>query len=377
MCVTTVWTSRTVKFRQQDADRVFGGGCVRNAGDDRPADGEGDMAATRTLMTLLTAGLAAGGGLAQSPPLTPTPAPLSGLGTGATGIGSTANATAPPSSTGTGNPYLSAPSATGQTATGVLTATNNMGAPPTANGLPAGPLPPGSYSGPYCGPNAAGCNGPVGGNGPLTYELYFYTGPSFIVGGDKELNAALGTGWAVAGGGKTLHFNQTADAAWVLTTGITYLYSSGQRDYIGVATRPTANTTGAPQTEPVNAFRVKAFNRPALEFAIGRDWWLNGPAVVGQECGWNNRFGVDVGGRWGHNSISLVPLADPSNYFRRSSVFHAVTIGAHYTVEMPMGAWIGFLGGRVQWAYNWSNVVPPIGGNTQDVGLLMTAGVRF
>ena len=58
-------------------------------------------------------------------------------------------------------------------------------------------------------------------------------------------------------------------------------------------------------------------------------------------------------------------------------MFHSVTIGAHYTVEVPMGAWVGFVGGRVQWGYNWTNVVPPVSGDIQDVSLLFTAGVRF
>jgi hypothetical protein len=325
------------------------------SGDDRPADGEGHMAAKRTLMAVLSAGLTAGVGLAQSPPPAAPTQP-------------------PPAAVGTGSPMLAPPSAP-PTATGVLTAQPGMTVafPPPATSA----LPPGSYAGPYCGPNAAGCNGPVGGNGPLTYELYFYTGPSFIVGGDKEINAALGTGWAVSGGGKTLHFNEAADAAWVLTTGVTYLYSGGDRDYIGVATRP-ANPTGVPVAEPVNAYLVKAFNRSAFEFAVGRDWWLDGPAAVGQMCGSNTRVGFDFGGRYGHNSISLNPLPNPQGtYFRRSSIFHAFTIGAHYTTEVPMGAWIGFIGGRVQWAYNWANMVPPVGGNTQDVGVLFTAGVRF
>ncbi len=316
------------------------------------------MASKRVLAAVLTAGLVAGAGLAQTPP----PAP----------------ATTPPlMSAGSGNPFLAAPgAASAASATNLLTAPPGMPVPAApATGLPAG-----SYAGPYCGSGPAGgnCNGPVGGNGPLTYELYVYTGPSFIVGGDKELNAALGTGWAVSGGAKTLHFNTSGDAAWVLTTGVTYLYSGGDRDYIGVATRPLANANGGPVAEPVNAYKVKAFNRPAVEVMLGRDWWLNGPAAVGTECGSNTRVGVDVGGRYGSNSISLNPIPNPQgSYFRRSSVYHAVTIGAHYTYEIPMGAWIGYVGGRVQWAYNWSNVVPPVGGNTQDVGILFTAGVRF
>jgi hypothetical protein len=308
------------------------------------------MAAKRTLWAVLTAGLTAGAGLAQ----TPAPPPA-----------------APPASAGTGSPFLAPPAAPAPSATGVLTA--------PATGLPPPPpLVPGGYAGPYCGSGpAGGCNGPVGGNGPLTYELYLYTGPSFIVGGDKFIQAALGTGWALSSGGRTLHFNTTQDAAWTLTTGIFYLYSGGDRDYIGVATRPPgAQNQLAPVAEPVNAFRVKSFNRVGLEFAVGRDWWLDGPA--GSCPGdWNSRVGVDVGGRWGHNSVSLNPLVNPAEYFRRSDTMHAVTLGAHYTLEVPMGAWAGFLGGRVQWAYNWTNVVPPIGGNTQDLGILFAAGVRF
>ena len=329
------------------------------------------MASKRVLAAVLTAGLAAGGGLAQTPPPAADPGLPATSNLGTPPGKPTAPAT-PPASSGTGNPMLAPPAVPAPSATGVLTAPQGVAVP-----APATTLPPGAYAGPYCGPGRPGCNGPVGGNGPLTYELYLYTGPSFIVGGDKEFNAALGTGWAVSGGGKTLHFNQGGDAAWVLTTGVTYLYSGGDRDYIGVATRPAPGANGVPVAEPVNAYKVKAFNRPAVEFMLGRDWWLNGPAAVGQECGSNVRVGFDVGGRYGHNSLSLVPLGNPGDFFRRSSVYHAVTIGAHYTWEVPMGAWIGFVGGRVQWARNFTNVAPPVGSDTQDVGIYFTTGVRF
>ena len=107
-----------------------------------------------------------------------------------------------------------------------------------------------------------------------------------------------------------------------------------------------------------------------------------GPGAPGLETGWNLRWGVEVGGRWGteHVDLDLIgttgPLGSPL-YARRQGVTHGVFVGTHANVEMCFGGWIWFAGRRAQYGYDWGNVVPPLNGDIQNFNLLMETGVRF
>src|SRR5713101_4542605 len=57
------------------------------------------------------------------------------------------------------------------------------------------------------------CCGPIGGDGPIQAELFVRTGPSLPVEG-PIFGHVLETGWKVEGGGRSLFFNPTMDAAW-------------------------------------------------------------------------------------------------------------------------------------------------------------------
>lgn len=314
------------------------------------------MATTRNLFGVFLAGLlgapaafgqsgvpgpAAGGGYLPPPPASP------GVGSGYA---------APPQSPGSGGP------------TAVLTA-------------PPGAVPPGVVPSPWCGPVPAGaaCCGPVGANGPVTYELYTRTGPSLIVGGSADLTAATHTGWMVAGGGRTLLFNTPGTAAWVLDLGISYAYNGGNAARILNVFSPAPRNAQGQLTGPdVNSpFTLRSLRRSNFNYAVGRDWFLNGPGTVGRECSWNSRIGFDVGGRWGTNHVDLIPVANPAGYLRRQGVSESVFVGLNWTWDVPMGAWILFAGGRAEWGYTWTNLIPPSDGNIQDVNLLGTIGVRF
>ncbi len=282
----------------------------------------------------------------------------------------------PPVAVGGGVPYAPPPGMPGAGGpTTVLTA------PPGQPGV-AQPLPPGSVPSPWCGnlPAGAGCCGPVGANGPVTYELYARTGPSLIVGGSPAFSGALRNGWNVTGGGRSLLFNQAGDAAWYLDLGLGFTYTRGDQSRVLniFAPQPTDPNTGNLQgPDQINPFRVRDLFRTTFNYGIGRDWWLNGPGNLGAECDWNSRIGLDVGGRWGTNHVNLVPVANPDGYLRRSGISHGVYLGANWDWEKPLGAWILFGGVRAEWGYTWMNLIPPQDGNLQDVNLLLTLGVRF
>ena len=229
------------------------------------------------------------------------------------------------------------------------------------------------------GPGGANCCGPVGGNGPITYELFTRTGASLIVGGSPDLSGAARFGWMVETGGRSLFFNTAHDAAWSAELGLMYAYNGANDRGLDVfARRPKDPQTGLLLgPDEIQPFQLRGITRTGVNFALGRDWFLNGPGFLGFEQAWNSRFGVDVGGNYGTIRVDLLPLANLDSYFRRYGTTTGVQFAAHYTAEMPMGAWILFGGVRAQYGFHHSNVVPPLSGNFQDLNLLLTAGVRF
>ena len=257
------------------------------------------------------------------------------------------------------------------------------GADPAARLTPAGPggLPPGAYASPWY-TDGPGCCGPVGRHGPVEYELYFQTGPSFVFG-SGEYTDRLNTGWAVNGGGRSLFYNREGDAAWVLDLGLSYQYNRGTpNDLIDLFIRQPSvqnQQTGARVNQPdrLVSSRIRALQRTAFNYSIGRDWWVWGPGQPGAETGWNLRWGTDVGGRWGTAHVDINPNNDPRLYARRQKAYEGVFVGAHANIEVPVGGWIWFGGLRVRWGYDWMNIVPPIKGDVQYIDLLLNTGVRF
>ena len=279
-------------------------------------------------------------------------------------------------------PDLSAP-ATGQYGgmTGTLTA-------------PAGLPPQAALQGPQLGAypgtlhqqilaSPPNCCGPVGSNGPITYELFTYTGPVLIPGGGNEITGATRFGWAVQGGSRALLFNSARDAAWTLSLGLRYAYNGADNSRVfDVFTRqPTTqnqttgvNTPNGP--DQLIPYRLRGITRSEITYGVGRDWWLNGPGTTPSES-WNSRVGVDVGGRYGTARVDLIPVPAPNSYTRKSVVNNTITFGAHYNVERPFGASVLFGGFRTEYGLSFTNVIPPQDGNFQDISFLLTLGVRF
>lgn len=252
---------------------------------------------------------------------------------------------------------------------------DTLTAPVTQPGLP------GAVYSPWCGDSPVGsaCNGPVGANGAVSYEGYVRTGPS-LIGGGGELSAILKTGWNVQVGSRTLFFNTPGDAAWVLDLGLGYTRNRGQRlertTQAFIVSDPDAQT-GARGGDVLVELGIRGLSRSSLNFAVGRDYFLNGPGVVGQEGFGNIRVGWDVGGRWGTTSIDLEPVDDPGGYRRRQDVYHGLFLGTQLNWEKPVGGWTFLIGGRVEWSYYWMNILPPRDGDFRDINILMMFGVRF
>ena len=243
-----------------------------------------------------------------------------------------------------------------------------------ATGLPSQSIPGAVYS-PWCGDQPAGALG-TGANGPVTYELYARSGPSFIAesGG---FNGTLQTGYVFQGGGRTLLFNPAGDAAWVFDIGLSYTYNKGN----GLANPIRVSANSLKGSDPADDFTfplgVRALKRTSLNFGLGREWFLNGPGVLGQAPDTNWRFGTDIGGRWGTASVGFEPVDEPGGYRRRQGVFHGIYMGTGINWEKNFGGWIFLAGFRAEYSYNWTNLIPPLDGDIQDVNLLGMIGVRF
>lgn len=245
----------------------------------------------------------------------------------------------------------------------------------------AGPgLPHGSYPSPYY-TDGPGCCGPLGRNGRVGYEFYNIVGANLPFG--PGLGTLLNGGVMVGGGGRSLFFNREHDAAWVVDLGISYTFNPGKggrpRDIFLKQPVLQNPITGAitPQADALTLTNVRGLDRTSFNFALGRDWWCWGPGAVGAENGWNLRWGGMVGGRWGTAHVDMRPVDQPNGYSRRQNVYHGVFVSTHVTVEVPMGAWIGFIGGRADWGYDWTNLIPPLQGNISNVNLYLFTGIRF
>jgi len=249
-------------------------------------------------------------------------------------------------------------------------ATDTLTAP--QGGMPAIP---GAVYSPWCGANPMG----VGGNGPVTYEGYVRTGPSLNIGG-SELSANLEkAGWMTAVGGRTLFFNPTNDAAWVVDLGISFTntYGRGPSRITQVNAAQLNGLEGNNFNIPVS---VTSIRRTSFNFGVGRDWWLYGPGTVQPAGGIgfaNVRGGVDLGGRWGTSSIDLEPQDDPNGVRRRQAVYHGIYVGSSLNWEKQFGGVILQAGMRGEWGYDWMNMLPPQSSDLISLNILMTFGLRY
>ncbi|MBP3954324.1 hypothetical protein J8F10_03310 [Gemmata sp. G18] len=256
----------------------------------------------------------------------------------------------------------------------------------TLTGQPTQPgpggLPPGSYSSPYY-TDGPGCCGPLGRDGRIGYDVYSYAGLNFTIG--NGLPDLLKTpGWTVGGGVRTLFFNPTHTAAWTVDLGGSYTYNRGQGENeptnLFLRSQPVQNQqNGGFQVQPDRFVltAVRGVSRSSFNYAFGRDVWLLGDGSTGGQNGTNWRIGGWVGGRYGTSHVDMVPLDETNGYSRRQNVYHGIFVGAHTTFDVPMGSWIWTNGIRVEYGYDWTNLVPPVQGNLHNINLQFTTGIRY
>jgi hypothetical protein len=242
----------------------------------------------------------------------------------------------------------------------------------TLNGRPmeyAPGVPVGSYPSPYY-VDGPGCCGPRGADGRVGYDVYTYSGVNFVFG--PGLPARLSPGWTVGGGARTLFFDATHTTAWTVDLGLSYTHNaapSHSTDFLFLR-----RSTGPDQFAPA---AIRELHRESFNFNLGRDWWLWGAGNTGGCQGTNLRVGGWLGGRWGSAHVDQIPLDEVMGYSRRQNVFLGVVLGGHATVDVPMGGWILSSGVRVEYGYDWMNIVPPLQGNLNNINIQLTVGVRY
>ncbi len=229
-------------------------------------------------------------------------------------------------------------------------------------------LPAGSVCSPWSGPGGTGCCGPVGGNGPIMSEVFMRHGMNFPVAGGI-FNNVTGMGYILSFGGRSLFFNPIGSKAWTVEFGIDYIYNNGGRDY-----------------EEFDIFgmfsSIREHHRAAFHLAAGREIYLLTPAYQ-NNCNW--RVGWDVGGRFGAERVNLNVIPDPPNanvppigFSRRNDTYLGVLVAFHTDFEYPLPGCRTFIAGiRTEWGYNWSEVIPTIDVDLQDVSVMLNFGIKF
>jgi hypothetical protein len=210
------------------------------------------------------------------------------------------------------------------------------------------------------------CCGNVGFDGPIYAELYLLTGLEIPAEG-KIFGKVLETGWVVQGGGRTLFFNPAIDRDWNIDLSISNVFNRGQRSDI----RPALNLPGSPTPVP---FSIKDMNRTYANAAFGREWYFRRPADAWIQ---NWRIGLSAGGRLGSEKLQLFQTTTRWS-FHRTDVIAGLFAVLNADVEIPCGCCTFLAGMRVEWGYNWSDILQEQNNSDlQDVNILFTAGVRF
>src|SRR5262249_6280073 len=152
------------------------------------------------------------------------------------------------------------------------------------------------------------CCGPVGGDGPVLYELYARIGPAIVTGGGV-FNRTLDTGWMVAAGGRSLFFNPAQTAAWTIDLGISNSHNDARKHDVQIPLSilvptqfGTAERVNFGRDPDVPGVTVRELNRTFANIGFGREVYPVGPAN-GPGTKW--RIGYDLGGRWGTAKLEL------------------------------------------------------------------------
>jgi hypothetical protein len=121
---------------------------------------------------------------------------------------------------------------------------------------------------------------------------------------------------------------------------------------------------------------LRALHRTAAGLGFGRDWFLWRPGFILDTWDTNVRLGWDVGGRWGSGHADFDTPFETDGYRRRYDVYGQAFAGAMGTMEIPIGGWLWLVGGRVEWSYTWSDLLPRDASFHEFAGYFMF-GVRY
>ncbi|MBO0697433.1 MAG: hypothetical protein J2P46_03500 [Zavarzinella sp.] len=232
------------------------------------------------------------------------------------------------------------------------------GAPTIAPPVPNGPPMPGCGV-PYPGGD---CCGPVGANGPIGQEVYLRVGANFPLGNGLLARSLNTAGLTTQIGGRSQFFDPQGDAAWAVDVHLQYQYNNAD-----------AQDTVTFRGEPVF---VRDLHRWAVGLGGGRDMFLTAPGFVGGTWDANFRIGWDVGARWGSGHVDLTPLFEPDGYRRHQDVFAQTFAGVMATMEVPVGGYTWICGGRLEWDYTFSDLIPK-GSSFHEINTLVVLGVRY
>jgi hypothetical protein len=231
------------------------------------------------------------------------------------------------------------------------------------------------------GPRPCDCCGPLGGDGCLGYELYLREGLTAPMS-SVYLGQTLSLGWAIQGGGRTLFFNPDGNAAWTVDLGVGNDNNHGRHpDKVAKLHNiivPSPYYTGENISVPEVSVTVASLNRTYVTLALGYEYYLLG---CGQTCstgccsdadrGLMWRFGLDVAGRYGSAKLQMHELR------HRTDVFEGLTVALHTDVEIPCGCCLFFFGPRVEFNYDWLNILQDNDANLRSINVLLNLGTRF
>jgi len=230
------------------------------------------------------------------------------------------------------------------------------------------------------------CNGPVDGPPSMATEFFIRGGPTVPVG-NEAASSVLGVGWMIDGGARFLYFDPQRTSAWALTASLSNQHNRGDRTDILFPLRRSVNlvpnaANQIDQFVTINA-AVRALNRTFVNIGFGREYYLWGSAGTANQ--W--RVGFDGGGRYGtakadffYQIDDALTLAAPNGLQIRNphrvDVIGGAFASAHTDFEVPAGCCTYFGGGRLEWAYTWSDILQRQS-DIMELNLLLTLGVRY
>ena len=122
-------------------------------------------------------------------------------------------------------------------------------------------------------PRSPGCTCPVGGNGPLGWEIYLWNGVSAPISGNY-MGRVMDPGWDIEGGGRTLFYNTTMDAAWVVELGVGNIHNeAGNRSMPATLTNLANKSVPGTTTRIVNV-TMTGLDRTYGSVGVGREWYI-------------------------------------------------------------------------------------------------------